>query len=141
MDVRKRPPFSFEKLLKPYEECGVPHNPSKRTLGLQIDWLVNKKTYPMDVVGGALLIVYNKLYNEKIAFKGDGTFGYPGHQLDRYLVGVCEELYRKRLEYDVGTAMIERLLVEQVANLIQMTLFQRFCFWLNKKSENTGHWL
>jgi hypothetical protein len=136
-----KPNFKFERLIRPYKQGGTENHQVVRTVGVQVDWLVNKRSYPLDIVGGALLVVYTKLYHNQIKFLGDGTWGSKGHQLDQYLLKTCEELYQKRLQSELGTALMERLLVDQVAKLIQLTLPQRFWRWFNKASERTGHWL
>jgi hypothetical protein len=137
----KRGKFSFDRLIKPYSQGGLESKPVTRTIDLQIDWLINKKNYPLDIVGSALLITYTKLYYGHVKFHGDGTYGSKGHQLDRYLAETCEKIYQQRLQFEVGLTLLEKMFVEQVADLIKLTASQRFFLWLSKKSEDTGHWL
>lgn len=87
----KKNEFDFEKLLDPYREGGTETKPVRRTMGTLIDWLLNKKKYPIDVVGAALLKVFLELHQGK-RFEGDGTYGSPGHELCLGLRTVCDEM-------------------------------------------------
>lgn len=96
--------FDFEKLLDPYREGGTQNQPVRRTMGTIIDFLVNKKKYPVDVVGAAILIVFTELFNGK-QFSGDGTFGSMGRELVTYIRMTCDKLLQKKKQDEVFAAI------------------------------------
>lgn len=95
-----RAAFDFEKLLDPYREGGQVAAPVERKLGLIIDWLINKKRYPVEVVGASILIVFWEMFNGK-EFAGDGTYGSKGRELDLYLRTTCDKLLQQKLQEKV----------------------------------------
>ena len=104
LDKKKSEEFDFEKLLEPYRQGGTEKTPVRRTMGTLIDWLVNKKKYPVEVAGGALLIVFTELYKWK-AFKGDGTWGSAGNELAQYIRLACDNLLQKQMQDKVYAAI------------------------------------
>jgi len=96
--VKKQPRvFDINLLLKPYEEGGTESTPVKRTFGTMLDWLINKKKYPVDVAGAGLLILFLDLDKGKV-FKGDGSYGSPGREMVTALRFICDALLRKKLK-------------------------------------------
>jgi len=87
--------MNFAELIKPYEDGGTQSKPVKRTLEGIIDWLLNKKQYPMEIVGGAVFIVFNWITTGG-SFKGDGSYGSKGRELDTAIRIKCDELLRIR---------------------------------------------
>ena len=90
--------FNFEKLLEPYSEGGQQHRPVKRTIGIILDWLINKKKYPIEVVGAAILVVFWELHKTGKSFAGDGTYGSKGRELDLYIRKTCDKLLENKLQ-------------------------------------------
>jgi len=87
---------SFSTLLEPYAERdkdGVP----KRTIEGQIKWLTNRHHLPKDVVDRAILQVYNELEEGK-KFEDSETDGAAGHQLDRYLYNVAQDIIKQSVK-------------------------------------------
>jgi len=88
--------FSFSKLLEPYVQGGTESQPVKRTIGTIMDWLINKKKYPVDVAGAGLLFLFMDLKGGKM-FEGDGSYGSPGRALVTNLRFICDGLLRGKL--------------------------------------------
>jgi len=88
--------FNFDELLKPYIEGGAEPNPVKRTVGTILDYLINKKRYPVDVAGAAFLIVFKGLFDGH-EYKGDGTYGSKGRELVTAIRLKCDEINQQRL--------------------------------------------
>lgn len=91
--------IDFEKLLDPYREGGTPEQPVRRTMGTMLDYFLNKKKYPKDVVGAALLVVFSELRVGR-KFEGDGSYASPGRQLVSYIRRTCDEILHKKQEED-----------------------------------------
>ncbi len=96
----RRYQFDFEKLLDPYREGGTEKEPVRRTMGTIIDYLLNKKKYPQEVVGAGILAVFMQLKNGKV-FPGDGTYGSRGRELVTAIRIACDRLARKKLQADL----------------------------------------
>ena len=88
--------MDFKELLKPYEEGGLEHKPVKRTMGTIVDYLLNKKNYPIDVVGGAVFQVFFWLDcgNE---FKGNDKYGSKGAEMVTAIRKKCDTILQERL--------------------------------------------
>lgn len=98
--------MDFKKLLKPYEEGGITSSPVKRTMGTIVDYLVNKKGYPLDVVGGAIFMVFFWL-DAGNEFKGNGKYGSKGKELVTSIRMKCDELLQRRLQGEAYGAFVE----------------------------------
>ena len=98
--------MNIDKLLKPYSDGGFESQPVKRTVGTIVDYLVNKKGYPLEIVGGAIFIVLNYL-NTGGEFKGDGSYGSKGKELVTSIRLKCDELLKQRLEGATYQAFVE----------------------------------
>lgn len=92
--------FNFEKLMDPYREGGSQTRPVKRTMGILVDWLVNKKKYPIDVAGAAILIVFTEMFKGR-EFAGDGTYGSKARELDTVIRMTCDKLLQNKLKNKV----------------------------------------
>jgi hypothetical protein len=98
----KKNEFNIEKLLDPYREGGTPESPVTRTTGTIVDYLINKKKYPIDVAGAALLKVLLELHAGKV-YNGDGSYGSKGRELVTHLRMTCDEfntVLQKRKMYE-----------------------------------------
>lgn len=101
------PDFSFSTLLKPYRDCGMDSNKFERTIGLIIDWLVNKKKFPVEIAGAAILCTFMELYHGKV-FKGKpGKYGSAGVELDQYIVQLAGRFLRQQLTAKTFKVMAE----------------------------------
>lgn len=125
--------FDFEKLLEPYREGGQRDRPVKRTMGIMIDWLVNKKQYPVEVVGGAILIVFWEMFKGK-EFSGDEKYGSKGRELDQYVRITCDKLLNQKLQDKVFAsiaggrmAMINEFINREVAIKTYPRIKKIFC--------------
>jgi len=85
----RRKDFSFDLLLEPYKEGGTPNEPVERNIGTLVDWLINKKKYPEDVAGAALLTLFLDLKRGRV-FEGDGSHGSAGRELVKTLRFICD---------------------------------------------------
>jgi len=83
--------IDFEVLLEPYREGGTTQFPVRRTMGTIVDYLLNKKKYPKEIVGSAILGVFLEL-KEGRRFHGDGSYGAPGRALVTYIRRQCDLL-------------------------------------------------
>ena len=136
--------FSFDKLLEPYTEGGTVDKPVVRTIGTIFDFLINKKKYPLDVAGAALLIVFNELFEGK-EFAGDGTYGSKGRELVSYIRVKCDDISQNKLKMQVfeniaGAKMevLENLSWEMVRNSIPKPLIPIMpgtWRWLRKRKQ------
>lgn len=137
--------FNFDALLEPYSEGGTPDHPVKRSMGTIFDFLINKKKYPLDVAGAALLIVFNELFTGKV-FMGDGSYGSKGRELVTYIRMKCDEIAQNKLKLQVfeniaGARMevLEELSWEMVRNAvptIARPLMPGTWRWLRKRKKN-----
>jgi len=103
-DKKESEAFDFEKLLDPYRDGNTKEHPVRRTMGTIVDWLVNKKKYPVEVAGGAILIVFNELYKGK-KFSGDGSYGSAGNDLVQYIRQACDKLLQQKMQEKVFAAI------------------------------------
>lgn len=97
--IWKEKEIDFDALLEPYREGGTPTQPVRRTMGTMLDYLLNKKKYPKEVAGAALLVVFSEL-KAGLKFEGDGSYGSPGRQLITYVRRTCDEILHKRQKED-----------------------------------------
>jgi hypothetical protein len=88
--------YDFTEILMPYREGGSSDHPVERTWGLIISWLLDKKKYPLDVIGAAIMLTIDHIKREG-DFKGDGKFGSAGNQFDQTLLGICDQIQKQKL--------------------------------------------
>jgi len=93
----KKEEFNFTKLLEPYTDGGTEDHYIQRTMGTIIDYFINKKQYPIDIVGAAVLLTFFKLKDGGV-FHGDGTYGSKGRELVTYIRQICDRLLQTNLE-------------------------------------------
>ncbi len=119
--------MNLEKLIEPYENGGTESHPTKRTLGTIIDYLLNKKLYPMEIVGGAIFLVFNWL-NSGGRFRGDGFYGSKGRELVSAIRIKCDEMLHQRIK-----AETLEVFVELYANELRVAIIpgwkRRFLSW------------
>jgi hypothetical protein len=108
--------FNFDELLEPYKEGGTKDQPVERTMGTIVDYFKNKKKYPPDVFGGAIMITFEEMKRGKV-FKGHGAtlpgphrevfykpggYGAPGRELVTYIRVKCDQLMAERHKQEMG---------------------------------------
>ena len=99
--------FSFEELLMPYKEAGMESNRFDRSIGLIVDWLVNKKKFPVEIAGAALLCTFMELYHGK-KFEGTpGKYGSAGVELDHYIASLAGQFLHQQLTAKTFKVMAE----------------------------------
>ena len=98
--------MNFDELLKPYSEGGFKERPVKRTMGTITDYLINKKGYPLDIVGAAIFSIFFWL-DAGNEFKGNGKYGSKGKELVTAIRMKCDELLYKRLDGEACKVFIE----------------------------------
>ena len=99
--------MNFNRLLMPYEQGGIEHNKKNRTMGTIIDYLLNKKGYPLDIVGAAIFTVFFWL-DTGGEFKGDGSYGSKGKELVTAIRIKCDELLALKTEGIAYQVFIEQ---------------------------------
>ncbi len=103
----RMPDFSFSTLLEPYKEAGIESSPFERNIGLIVDWLVNKKKFPVEIAGAAILCTFMELYHGK-EFKGvKGKYGSAGARLDHYIAQLAGEFLTQQLKSKTFKVMAE----------------------------------
>jgi hypothetical protein len=93
--------FNFDRLLEPYRQGGTESAPVTRTIGIIIDWLINKKKYPVDVVGAAIMIVFWEMHKGKEFLGKSNAWGSKGDELDNYIRVTCDHLLQNKLQDQV----------------------------------------
>lgn len=116
--------MNFKDILKPYEEGGTESNPVKRTMGTITDYLLNKKQYPLDIVGGAIFLVFTWL-NAGNLFKGDGSYGSKGSELVTSIRLKCDELLKARLESVTYKTFVE-VYSQEVYKVVDQRVNQQY---------------
>jgi len=123
--------MNFNTLLKPYEEGGTKSQPIKRTMSTIIDYLANKKQYPLDVIGGALFLIFIWLDNDN-EFKGDGSYGSKGKELVTSIRMKCDELLQFKLEAETYKIFVE-MYGKEISKILKqnksLTFNDRFINW------------
>jgi len=127
--------MNFDKLLKPYKAGGVENRPVERTMGTIIDYLLNKKMYPIEIVGGAVFLVFNWL-NTGGQFKGNGKYGSRGAELVTALRLKCDDLLRQRLAAETYKAFLE-MYAGELKTHITPKFQRRFLRWWRGRDEFT----
>ena len=122
--------LNFDTLLEPYREGGTPEHPVRRTVGSIVDYLLNKRKYPKEVVGASLLAVFLELKAGR-SFPGDGTYGSPGRDLVTYIRHNCDRINQERLTTE-ATAFADSLLSALDKLRKPPTLWQRVVAWFKR---------
>jgi hypothetical protein len=104
--------WDFEQLLEPYREGGTPSNPVRRTWGTMIDWLINKRKFPPDVVGAGIFLAWMKI-------KKDGHFppdidpkdpkrviyGSAGDKFAKGVAAICGSIMQQKMSQQIFSGM------------------------------------
>lgn len=112
--------FDFEKLMTPYKDGGSEDKPIERTMGMIVDWLVNRKKYSVEIAGGAILLTFMRIMKEG-HFKGDGTFGSAGDELDQNIRQAADVLNRRTLLAETYKKLAEGRAVEMKRFMLDTT--------------------
>jgi hypothetical protein len=96
--------WDFEKLLEPYREGGTKSDPVRRTWGTVIDWLVNKRKFPPDIVGAAIFLVWMKIKRDG-HFKGDDSYGSAGNEFVQTIRIMCASLMQQQMSKKIFSGM------------------------------------
>lgn len=94
--------LNFDTILEPYREGGTKENPVTRTVGTIMDYFMNKKKYPPEIVAASVLTVFKEIKDGK-EFRGDGTYGSPGREMITYIRVRCDQLLHKKQEQEFNT--------------------------------------
>ncbi len=120
--------MNFNQLLIPYNKGGTEREQVERTMGTIIDYLLNKKGYPLDIVSAAIFTVFMWL-NTGGRFLGDGSYGSPGRELITAIRIKCDELFQLKLESTTYQVFVEQYAAE-LACYLKPTLKHKFIRWL-----------
>jgi hypothetical protein len=118
----------FETILKPYKEGGTKDRPVERTMGTMLDYFLNKKQYPLEIVGGAVFLVFNYL-NSGGEFEGDGSYGSRGRELVTSIRMKCDDLLQQKLEAESYKVFLELYAEELKACLTPISFKQKLINW------------
>lgn len=124
----KKNQFSFEGLLKPYSEGGTVNQPVQRTIGTMVDYFINKKQYPIDVVGAAILMTFMEM-KDGLQFKGDGEYGSKGRELVTYIRKRCDIVLHERLQSAVYQSIAEQRMPFIRALIDELTTLKIYPRW------------
>lgn len=108
--------WDFEKLIEPYREGGTPQHPVRRTWGTVIDWLVNKRKFPPDIVGAGIFLVWMKIKRDG-PFEGDGSYGSAGNEFVQSIRVMCASLMQQHMSKQIFSGMageIEKRIKESI---------------------------
>lgn len=129
--------FSFETLLDPYREGGTQDEPVRRTMGTIVDYFLNKKKYPVDILGAAILLVFSDLYNGR-TFDGDGSYGSKGRELITAIRVKCDSLLHDSQQKQMYQFLAENVFT-QIAHWTAEEIAKRSVPWYKRlfKREKT----
>mgnify|MGYP001462336294 CR=1 FL=1 len=130
--------FDFDALLEPYCEGGTQNAPVRRTVGTMLDYLINKKQYPVDVAGAGFLLVFKEMFDGK-NFKGDGSYGSPGRELMTYVRMKCDEINQRKLRSKVFET-IAGARMQALEELAFQTVRQQLPWFICAVAPNTWEW-
>ena len=116
--------MDFNKLLIPYNKGGTERDNVERTMGTIINYFLNKKCYPIDVVGASIFMIFMFL-DAGGKFRGDGSYGSPGRELITSIRIKCDELLAIKLESITYQTFIEQFAAGLTYH-IKPTLKHRF---------------
>ncbi len=98
--------YDFEKILIPYKEGGTKDHPVERTWGMVVSWLHDKKRFPLDVIGAAIMLTVDRIKKEG-HFKGTGKYGGDGRVFDHNLLATCDLIQKQRVVDLTYKAIVE----------------------------------
>ncbi len=120
--------MDFHRLLIPYNKGGTERDPVERTMGTITDYFLNKKKYPIDIVGAAIFMVFMWL-NAGGKFFGNNSYGSPGRELVTAIRIKCDELVRLKYASVTYQIFIEQYAAD-LACYLRPTLKHKFIRWL-----------
>jgi hypothetical protein len=107
--------WDFEKLLEPYRKGGPSKDKMiKRTWGTIVDWLINKRKFPPEIVGAAIFLVWMKIKKDG-HFKADnGPDGMPiwdsaGNKFVQTLRAMCAGLMQQKSSQEIFSGMAGKI--------------------------------
>lgn len=100
--------WDFEKLIEPYREGGKPDIPVVRTWGTIIDWLINKRKFPPEIVGAGIFLVWMKIKRDG-DFKGDGSYGSAGREFVQSIRVMCAQVAQARVSSNIMTGLAGKI--------------------------------
>jgi hypothetical protein len=99
--------WDFDALIAPYKEGGKEDRPIERTWGTMIDWLINKRKYPPDIVGASIFLVWMRIKQDghippdytRPDPKADPIpiYGSAGRKFAHAVAGVCGGLMKQKV--------------------------------------------
>ena len=121
-----RDEWDIDKILEPYREGGTYDHPIQRSSGTILDWLINKKKFPPDVAGAALVATLIEIKNGK-EFPGTGEYGSRGHEMVTAVAHRASEILREKLldpavQMFTQFSVMENLIFEKVRAQIPAVL-------------------
>jgi len=128
--------MDFQRLLVPYAQGGTERDPVERTMGTITDYFINKKGYPIDIVGAAIFTIFLWL-DAGNEFKGDKSYGSKGRELVTSIRMKCDELAQLKLESLTYQIFIEQFGIG-LARYLNATIPQRIAMWFRR--EFTMYW-
>ena len=127
--------MNFKKLLQPYTQGGNKEHPVERNMGTIFDYLINKKGYPINVVGAAVFSVFFWL-NTGNSFKGNGTYGSEGKELVTSIKLKCDEFLKYEIERETYKAFIEMYAEDLRVAIIPLWKRRFINWWVGRKIYN-----
>ena len=123
--------LDFEKLMEPYRDGGTENKHIRRTIAMEVDWLVNRKRYPVEVAGGALLLTFMRIMKEG-QFKGDGSYGSAGNEFDQNVRQAADILNRKALLSETYKTLAEGRSIAMKKFIVDISADTSFSPWFIK---------
>ena len=120
--------WNFDILLEPYLEGGSKDHPVTRSWGTVIDWLINKRKFPPDVVGAGIFLTWLEI-KKNGDFRGDGTYGSPGDEFVNYIRQVCASIMKQRATQQIFSGMAGKV-GQQIQATSMMNLWDSMPWWL-----------
>ena len=88
--------WDIERILEPYREGGTCDQPIQRSSGTILDWLINKKRFPPEIAGAALISVLVEIKNGR-EFPGTGEYGSKGHEMVTAISAQASAILQEKL--------------------------------------------
>ena len=134
--------FDVEKLLKPYQEGGTEQSPVKRSLKTIATSLMYKNKIPVEVVGAAIFKVFDRMANNNLEFKGDGSYGSRGRELFSCIKAQCLDILEQQSVNNVKKTIMEmtsctRHCEKRTRELRKLIRCDKVVLFLNKPR---GYW-
>jgi hypothetical protein len=98
--------YDFSAIIKNYQKGGTKNVPVRRTWGTVVDYLLNKKNYPPDIVGSAIMLTFLRI-KEQGHFEGDDTYGSAGREFVTSIRSNCDMLLHYQLMGEIYKAVAE----------------------------------